>query len=221
MLALKGRQDGFRILLPKEFLCEEIVEKYTNVLQQKNGFFVTPIDFLNETIQSVDVLGFQNGVFLNQQQSSTGRPIIDENRVEQNKFMYPATEYAYRSETSPISLMDRTLNITFRHTLGYLNYFMLFENFWYQYSRDRFYKDLIPQITVDIFNEMGVIYSRIVLDSPLINGMDMLTFNYTQPTAQSQTFKVEIKYSNFDFQFLDVSTEHDYSLIRIDDRQNP
>lgn len=216
MLSLKGRQDGFRIILPKEFLAEEIVEKYTNVLQSKNGFFVTPIDFLNETIQSVDVLGFENGVFLNQQQSSKGRPLIDPNRVEQNKFMYPSTEYAYRSDASPIALMDKTLNIVFRHTLGYLNYFMLFENFWYQYARDRFYRDLVPQLYIDIFNETGCIYSRIVIDSPLINGMDMLSFNYTQPTAQSQTFKVELKYSNFDFQFLEYNTDEVYSLIRDD-----
>ena len=35
----------------------------------------------------------------------------------------------------------------------------------------------------------------------------MLDFNYTQPTAQSDNFKVEFKYSNFDFQFITDSEE--------------
>ena len=45
---------------------------------------------------------------------------------------------------------------------------------------------------------------RIKLMHPLINAMDMLSFDYTQPVAQSQTFKVEFKYSDFDFEFLQI-----------------
>lgn len=209
MFGLKGRQDGYRLILPKEFICKEIEEKYTKILRSKRSFYTSPIDFVNETIQSVQVLGFQNATFLNQHQSSKGTQslIYPGERQESNEFMYPSTEYAYRSEKSPLDLMDKTLNIEFRHTLGYLNYFLLFENFWYQYARDRKYDELIPQINVDILNEKGSIYSRIVLDSPIINGMDMLDLNFTQPVAQSQTFKIEFKYSNFDFQFLEIDEE--------------
>ncbi len=32
--------------------------------------------------------------------------------------------------------------------------------------------------------------------------MDMLNFDYTQPIAQNESFKVEFKYSNFDFEFI-------------------
>ena len=34
--------------------------------------------------------------------------------------------------------------------------------------------------------------------------MDMLEFDYTQPVAQSQTFNIEFKYSNFDFEFISI-----------------
>lgn len=203
MFSLKARRDGFRLLLPKEFISPEIEEKYTKILRDKNGYLMTPIDFLNETIQKVQVFGIQNGT-IQQPQSSRGKgPMIKMERDQQNQFAYPFTDYNYRSEVSPISLVDRTLNIEFRHTLGYLNYFLLFENFWYQFTRDRSYDELSYTINIDIFNEKGSIYSRIVLDSPIINGMDMLDFDYTQPIATSDTFKIEIKYSNFDFQFLE------------------
>jgi hypothetical protein len=39
---------------------------------------------------------------------------------------------------------------------------------------------------------------------PVINSIEMLDLNYTQPVAQSQTFKVEFKYSNFDLEFINI-----------------
>lgn len=207
MFGLKGRQDGFRLLFPKEFLVPQIEEKYTKILSDKHGYYLTPIDFINESIQKVNVLGFQNAT-VQQQQSSRGEPTIDPSRVEQNKFLYAATDYNYRNGVSPISLTDRTFNVTFRHSLGYLNYFILFENFWYQFARDMKYDDLMQRLSIDIINEKGSIYSRIVLFYPLINSMDMLEFDYSQPIAQSQTFNVEFKYSDFDFEFIDIDEEN-------------
>lgn len=203
MLSLKGRQDAFRLLLPKEFLYKDIEEKYAKILKAKKGFFINPIDFINESIQRVEVLGFQNGTF-QQMQPRTGYPLINPMRKDQNEFAYPATEETYRSEVSPIALTDKTFNIEFRHVLGYLNYFMIFENFWYMYSRDMKYSDLMHHIYVDIFNEIGEVYCKIDLVDPMINGIDMLSFDFTQPIASSQTFKVEFKYSNFNFNFIDI-----------------
>lgn len=216
MFGLKGRQDGFRLLLPKDFLCEEIQEKYTKILRQKHSYFYTPIDFVNETIQKVQVLGFNNATIPQQQSTRGDKPMIRPERQRQNEFMTPSTEYTYRAADSPIALVDRTLNIEFRHVLGYLNYFILFENFWYQYTRDRYYNELTRQFNVDILDELGSIYSRIVIYDPLINGMDMLDFDYTQPIASSQTFKIEFKYSNFDFQFIEIEDAEKTSELYIE-----
>ena len=201
MLGLRSRKDGFRLLFPKEFIPQEIEEKYTNVLRAKHGHFITPIDFLNETLQSVDVFGFNNAT-VQQPQPGTGLPVMNQNRIKQNAFMHPISDFSYRSNINPITLIDKTLNVVFKHTLGYLNYFLLFETFFYQYSRDMEYNDLIGNLNVDIFDEHGNVYSRIVLIKPLINAMDMLSFNFAQPVASSETFKVEFKYSNFDLQFI-------------------
>lgn len=204
MLGLKGRQDAFRLLLPKNFLVEEIEQKYTEILREKRGYFLTPIDFVNETIQKVNVLGFQNATVQQQQQSKGAEPTLLANRIEQNKFAYAGSDFNYRSATSPIALTDRTFNITFKHTLGYLNYFILFENFWYQFSRDMKYDKLPHSFFIDMFNERGSIYARIELLYPMIDSMDMLEFDYSQPVAQSQTFNIQFKYSNFDLQFINI-----------------
>jgi len=211
MFTLQGRQDAFRLLLPKEFICPEIEEKYTNIVKKQNSFIHSPIEFLNETIQRVEILGFDNATF-QQSQSSTGYPIINENRINQNKFMFPADEVTYRSEVSPIALIDKTLNITFRHTLGFVNYFLLLENFFYQYSRDRKYSELDYNFNIDIFNETGAIYSRVVIMKPIIHSMDMLSFDFTQLEGVSQTFNVSFKYTNFDYQFIDIVDNNRYYI---------
>jgi hypothetical protein len=58
------------------------------------------------------------------------------------------------------------------------------------------------QLSVDLLNEKGSIYARIILENPLIDGIDMLSFDYTKPIAESQTFQVVFKYSSFDYQFV-------------------
>lgn len=202
MFTLRGRKDGFRLLFPKEFLHEELVEKYTKILQDKHSFIYNPVDFLNETIQSVQVLGI-NEATIEQLQTGRGTYTRIEGREEQNKFMHTTSSVNYRSETNPINLVDKTLRVIFRHTLGFVNYFMIFENFFYQYERDTKYENIIPNLFVDILDNNGNVYSRLELIHPIMNGLDMLELNFTEPIAQSSTFQAEFKFSNIDFQFIE------------------
>jgi hypothetical protein len=207
MLTLKSRKDGFRLLLPKEFLCDEIVDKYAKILQSQKSFILSPIAFLNETIQRVQVLGFNDGT-IQQQQTTRGTSITNNpNRFGQNRFLHTSSDHTYRSEVSPLQLIDKTFTITFKHTLGYVNYFMIFENFWWLYSRDKQYADMRLEFTVDLLDNNEKVYSRIVIKDPIIDGIDMLDFDYTQPVAESGTFNVIFKYSNIDYQFIDVLEE--------------
>ena len=41
----------------------------------------------------------------------------------------------------------------------------------------------------------------------------MLDLTYTEPIANSQTFNVSIKYSNFDFQFIDNDETSEYKIV--------
>ena len=207
MFSLNARQDLFKVTLPDDFISPEINNKYAKIIQENKSFLYRPIDFLNETIQSVQVLGFVEGT-VQQLQSGKGiQPLINPQRKEENEFMHTSTEYTYRSEKNPLALIDKTLNIYFRHTLGFVNYFLLFENFFYQYSRDRQYKELIDQIPIDIINNKGEVYSRIVIMDPIINSIDMLDLNYNAPNETMSTFKVEFKFSNLDYQFIKIEKE--------------
>ena len=205
MLSLKGRQDTWRLLFDVDFIPEEIREKYTKVLLSKKSFITDPASFISETVQKIQVLGFSGGSML-QQQGTRGEPVRDQSRTDENWLMGGADEVAYRSPASPIQIIDKTLNVQFRMSQGYLNYFILFESFFYKYCRDTSTGELDKQFSIDIYNEQGEIYARIVLFNPVIDSMDMLDLDFTQPIATSQTFQVVFKYSNIDFQFIESDT---------------
>ena len=94
--------------------------------------------------------------------------------------------------------------------LHYLLQIHLFQSFFYYYSREVQGKNLPKQLFIDLLDGKGSVYCKIVINNPLIDGIDMLSFDYSQPTAQSQTFQVVLKYSNFDYQFIqaELSNEH-------------
>lgn len=206
MFTLKGRKDNFKFLLPNDFIVDEINDKYARILQEQRSFIYKPIDFLNETIRSIQVLGFNDATVM-QQQPGYGFNLRSAKRTEQNRFSFPASEHAYRSQVNPLQLLDKTFNVTFRHTLGFINYFMIFENFWYIYHRDTTSKEASTQFTIDFMDGYGRAYSRITLMDPLINSIDMLSLDYTAPVASSETFTVAFKYSNIDYQFLEINDE--------------
>ena len=201
MFTLQGRKDGFKLTLPDDFLVEEIRDKYAFILQHNKHYIAKPIDFLNETIQKVQVFGFSNAV-IEQQQPTKAFPLRNPNRISQNAFKTGSNAFQYRNSVPPIALTDKTLNIEFRHTLGYLNYMMIMENFIYLYTKDTRENDLFKYINLELFNEIGEIYAKVQFQDVVISSMDMLDFDYSQPIAQSGTFKLELKYSNFDYQFI-------------------
>ena len=97
MFTLNARQDLFKVTLPDDFIVDDINEKYTKIIKSNKSYYRRPIDFLNETIQSVQVLGFVEGT-VQQQQPGSGYPIMNQDRKPQNQFMHTASDYSYRSE---------------------------------------------------------------------------------------------------------------------------
>ena len=205
MFTIAQKKDGFKLIIPKEFIPSEIEEKYTKILSGAHSFYYKPIDFLNETIQKVEVLGIKNAAVA-QQQTNTGSPLRDPRRVAQNEIYGGMSDINYRSAINPLSLVDHTLNVDFRHTTGYVNYFLMLESFYYQYSRDtKYMRQLDYSFPIDITSPNGGVYSRIRINHPIIDGIDMLSLDYTQPNATSSTFRVIFKYSNFDYEFINVN----------------
>ena len=52
-LSLSPRFDLFKFKLPKDFLADQVTEKYQIILNETPGVITKPIDYLNESIQGI------------------------------------------------------------------------------------------------------------------------------------------------------------------------
>lgn len=198
MLSLSPRYDLFRFVLPKDFIPEELEEKYMELLNKDAGVITTPIDYLNESIQAVNFPGISDIIATQSQHSynSIHRKIGKIN-VE------PKRDMIYQTPANPLDKIEQSFKITFRTNQGLYNYFLLYELIFYQMCKpiDRGHQ---PVFYIELLNETGVITSRIIFKDVLMDGIEGLEFNYSKIEREAGTFDVTFKFSNIDFEFLNI-----------------
>ena len=57
---------------------------------------------------------------------------------------------------------------------------------------------------IELMDEDGVVTSRIIFKNVLIDGIDGLEFSFNKVERDSGTFDVTFKFSNIDFEFIEV-----------------
>lgn len=188
-LFLSPRSDLFRIMLPKELIPKEIYEKWYNIINSVDkNFFRNPEDIINESIQSVELTGISEGGIEQEQparNSLTGR-------VE------PIHKTTYRATTNPLDQMSNELTITFRHTQGFYNYFLLFES-WFWHHAKTTTSDFTPFLILEILGEDGRVMSHVKLVSPVFVSIDTLSLSFNKAERSQETFSCTFKYSDIDF----------------------
>ena len=130
-LSLSPRWDLFRFSFPKDFLPEPINDKYMNVLSKNAGVIVTPIDYLNESIQSISIPGISD-INIQQQQHSTNsivRSNIPGKKVINTE---PKTDITYTTSNNPLDKIEKEFRVKFRLNQGLFNYYMLYETIFYR-----------------------------------------------------------------------------------------
>ena len=147
-LSLSPRWDLFRFSFPKDFLPEPINDKYMNVLSKNAGVIVTPIDYLNESIQSISIPGISD-INIQQQQHSTNsivRSNIPGKKVINTE---PKTDITYTSSNNPLDKIEKEFRVKFRLNQGLFNYYMLYETIFYRICKPL---DYGPDKVLDFYN---------------------------------------------------------------------
>lgn len=198
MLSLSPRYDLFRFAFPKDFLPESVEEKYTSILNKNQGVLVTPIDYLNESIQGINFPGITD-ILVQQSQHSSNDIIRSKGRIN----VEPKTEITYQTPANPLDKITKEFKVTFRFNQGFYNYFMLYETIFHQVCKpiDRGHMDVLY---IELLNGEGVITNRIKFFDVLIDGIDGLEFNYNKIERDTGTFDVTFKFNNIDFEFIDI-----------------
>lgn len=199
MLSLTPRRDLFRFVFPKDFLPDAIKEKYEKVLSKNAGVITTPIDYLNESIQTITLPGISE-INIQQQQHSTNN-IQRKDAPTPSINIDPRTDITYTSSTNPLNNIDKTFKVGFRMNQGLFNYFMLYETIFYRICKPLSYPpDKV--LCVELLDETGKICTRIKFFDVYIDGIDGLDFDYGKFARESDRFDVTFKFNNIDFEFV-------------------
>jgi hypothetical protein len=196
MLSLSPRYDLFRFSFPKDFLPKEVEEKYQTILNKNQGVIVTPIDYLNESIQGVNFPGISD-ILVQQAQHSSNDIQRKLGRIN----VEPKTDITYQTSSNPLDKITKEFKVTFRHNQGLYNYFMMYETIFHQVCKN-LDGEHIPVLYIELLNGEGVKTSRIVFKDVLIDGIDGLEFNYNKVDREAGTFDVTFKFNNLDFEFI-------------------
>ena len=194
MLSLSPRFDLFKFVFPKDFLPKEVEEKYAEIINRNPGVVTTPIDYLNESIQGINIPGMSDLLIVQpQHESNPIRPRLHRSNVE------PKHDVNYLSSGNPLEKLGKEFKVTFRMNQGLYNYFMLYETIFHRYVKQEDIRPYDPVFLIDILNEDGTIVSRIKLKDVYIDGIDGLDFNYNKVERSGDTFDVNFRFNNIDF----------------------
>ena len=202
MLSLSPRYDLFRFELPKDFLPESVQEKYQKILSKNAGGIVSPIDYLNESIQSVHIPGINDLVVEQTQHESNPIKRLNNGTSGLGRInVEPQRAVTYQAVGNPLEKIERELKVTFRMNQGLYNYYMLYETIFNHYCK-HINMPTDNLIYIEILNEDGVICGRIVFKNLVISGIDGLDFSYDKVQRDSGTFDLTFKFNNIDFEFI-------------------
>lgn len=186
MFSHNPRPDYFRFIMSDEFFLADICSKYNDMLKQKPGVLQTIDQLLIESIQSIDSpeFGF----------TAAGQGIIDANFAGYDNFQAP--------KESIQKLTEKTFSVTFRHTDGYMTYFLMLEHFFKRYqmgagaNRKHFGTCILETLMPNYYPICRVRYNRCILV-----GVDGLSLTYSGLNRDASTFTCTFAYSEFSTSF--------------------
>jgi hypothetical protein len=196
MLSLSPRYDLFRFELPKTFLPKEVNDKYQKLLNRNAGVLVTPIDYLNESIQGVNIPGISDLTVEQEQHSHNS--ISGRNKIGVD----PNRQNTYKATGNPLDKISKEITVTFRFNQGFYNYFMLYETIFWKYCKPT----NLPNedvLYIDLMDETGRATARVKYIDCVLDGLEGLDFNYSKIERDPGTFTLTFKFNNIDFVFFD------------------
>lgn len=195
MLSLSPRYDLFRFCFPKDFIPQDIEEKYFNIINKNASVITTPIDYLNESIKGVNIPGISD-ILIQQTQHGYNSPIRKDSKMK----IEPRKDEYYISSSNILDKINRDFKVTFRMNQGLYNYFMMYEITMYQIMKIK-NSESYPVMYIELLDETGKITTVIKYYGILIDSIDGLDFSYDKVERDSGTFDVNFKYNNIEIEF--------------------
>lgn len=176
-MILNSRNNLFDFRFPKNFIPKEVAEKYKKYLHKIPGNMLeNPIDFINYTIQEVNLPGISFDPVTQADNDGTTR---------------------YHRGRLPIqNLIERQFTVKFQLLDAYINYWILTDTLLYYYA-DETPDKYVPDVKLRILDAEGLGVASIGFEKPIMNSISDLNLNLAENVAEFNTFEVNFYYNMF------------------------
>lgn len=174
-MILNSRNSLFSFRLPRNFIPEEVAEKYIKYLNRMPGNLMQhPIDYVNYSIQTINVPGISFDPITQDDNDGTTR---------------------YHRGAVPIqNTIERQFTVTFQLLDGYINYWIMLDTLLYYYARST-KRPFTDDLVLRIMDAEGIGMASAVFEKPIINSISELNLSFAENVADFSTFEVNFYYN--------------------------
>lgn len=176
-MILNSRNNLFDFRFPTHFIPKEVAEKYKPYLHKMPGTMLEePIDFINYTIQEINLPGI------------TFDPVTQADN--------DGTLRYHRGKIPIQNTIERQFKVTFQLLDGYINYWMMTDTLLYYYAKQTL-EPYLPDLKLRILDAEGMGVASITFEKPIMNSINELSLNLAENVAEFNTFELNFYYNKF------------------------
>lgn len=171
---LNNLESNFIFNFGKNFFYPAIKEKYNLYLNKLPIPYGDITDYVNSTIQTITF------------------PSPSLGTVEQTLTL--GKKRSWKNSVNPNDLFTKEFTVSFKHEDGYLNYFILFEQF-NRYIDFTNKDEFLPDLSVQILDSFGNVIMSVFMQEVIMTGLSELTLSYSSVNPDFKTFDVTFQFN--------------------------
>jgi len=179
-MILNSRNNTYDFRFPRKFIPEEVANKYKKYLEKIPGnLLAEPIDFINYSIQGLNVPGMSFDPVTQQDSDGTIR---------------------YHRGAIPIqNMVERQFTVTMQLLDGFINYWIMQDTLLYYYARST-EEPYTQDLTLRVLDAEGASVAYFKFENPIMNSINELNLNMSENVADFSTFEVTFFYNKINIE---------------------
>ena len=174
-MILNSRNNSYDFRFPRNFIPEEVVEKYKKYLNRvPGGLLAEPVDFVNYSIQGVNIPGI------------TFDPVTQADNDGTTRY--------HRGAVPIQNTIAREFTVTFQLLDGFINYWIMMDTLLYYYARST-EQPYIEPFTLRILDAEGASVAFMKFEKIILNSINELNLNMAENVADFSTFECNFFYN--------------------------
>lgn len=174
-MILNSRNNAYDFRFPRNFIPNEVVEKYKKYLNRvPGGLLAEPVDFVNYSIQGINIPGI------------TFDPITQADNDGTTRY--------HRGAVPIQNTITREFTVTFQLLDGFINYWIMMDTLLYYYARTT-KEPYIEPFTLRILDAEGASVAFMKFEKIILNSINELNLNMAENVADFSTFECSFVYN--------------------------